>query len=72
MSINVFTECHDCQEAFPKQKTFAKCWSGCNSMPPPILFRAIRDEWVFTTTEICFIQELLGAFEGLYGVFLRK
>ncbi|MFC1779410.1 hypothetical protein ACFLZU_03635 [Thermodesulfobacteriota bacterium] len=40
--------------------------------PPPILFRAIRDEWVFTTTEICFIQELLGAFEGLYGVFLRK
>jgi len=39
---------------------------------PPILFRAIRDEWVFTTTEICFIQELLGAFEGLYGVFLRK
>ncbi len=35
----------------------------------PFLFRASRDELAFTTTEICFIQELLAAFEGLYGGF---
>jgi hypothetical protein len=35
----------------------------------PFLFKANRDELAFTTTEICFIQELLTAFEGLYGGF---
>lgn len=33
------------------------------------LFRAIRGELAFTTTEIYFIKELLAAFEGLYGGF---
>ncbi|WP_020676210.1 hypothetical protein [Geopsychrobacter electrodiphilus] len=33
------------------------------------LFKANRDELAFTTTEISFIQELLAAFEGLYGGF---
>jgi hypothetical protein len=36
------------------------------------LFRAHRDELAFTTTEISFIQELLAAFEGLYGGFSGK
>ena len=35
----------------------------------PFLFRASRDELAFTSTETCFIQELLAAFEGLYGGF---
>ena len=38
----------------------------------PFLFRAVRDELDFTTTEISFIQELLAAFEGLYGGFSAK
>ncbi len=33
------------------------------------LFRANRDELAFTATEVGFIQELLAAFEGLYGGF---
>ena len=33
------------------------------------LFKANRDELAFTSTEISFIQELLAAFEGLYGGF---
>ena len=38
----------------------------------PFLFRAIRDELAFTATEISFVQELLAAFEGLYGGFSAK
>jgi len=38
----------------------------------PYLFRASRDELAFTTTEFGFIQELLAAFEGLYGGFSAK
>jgi len=38
----------------------------------PFLFRATRDELAFTITEVSFIQELLAAFEGLYGGFSAK